>query len=46
LPETGPIRFAASSEVTRGGCTVRTRFGLLDARRETKIEQMRQSLSV
>ena len=46
LPETGPVRFTTSAEVTRGGCMVRTRFGLLDARRETKIEQMRQSLSV
>jgi len=45
LPETGPLRFINSSEVTRGGCMVHTRFGLLDARRETKIEQLRQSLS-
>ncbi len=45
LPETGPLRFAASSEVTRGGCVVHTSFGLLDARRETKLEQLRQSLA-
>jgi flagellar assembly protein FliH len=45
LPETGPIRFVASPEVTRGGCIVHTRFGLLDARRETKLEQLRQSLA-
>lgn len=44
LPETGPLKFVTSSEVTRGGCMVHTRFGLLDARRETKIEQVRQSL--
>jgi len=44
LPENGPIRFAHSSDVTRGGCLIRTRFGLLDARRETKIEQMKHSL--
>jgi flagellar assembly protein FliH len=44
LPETGPLRFANSSEVSRGGCMVHTRLGLLDARRETKIEQLRQSL--
>ena len=44
LPETGPLKFVNSSEVTRGGCMVHTRFGLLDARRETKIEQVRQSL--
>jgi flagellar assembly protein FliH len=44
LPETGPLRFSHSSEVTRGGCMIHTRFGLLDARRETKFEQLRQSL--
>jgi flagellar assembly protein FliH len=44
LPETGPLKFINSSEVTRGGCMVHTRFGLLDARRETKIEQVRQAL--
>jgi len=45
LPETGPLRFAGSAEVTRGGCIINTRFGLIDARRETKIEQLRQSLA-
>jgi flagellar assembly protein FliH len=45
LPETGPLRFTHSSEVTRGGCIVQTRFGLIDARRETKLEQLRQSLT-
>ena len=45
LPETGPLRFANSSEIARGGCMVHTRFGLLDARRDTKIEQLRQSLA-
>lgn len=45
LPDAGPLRFSASSEVTRGGCIVHTRFGLLDARRETKIEQLRKSLA-
>ena len=45
LPETGPLRFAASAEVTRGGCIVQTRFGLVDARRETKLEQLRQVLA-
>ena len=44
-PETGPLRFTHSSDVPRGGCIVHTRFGLIDARRETKIEQLRQSLS-
>ena len=45
LPETGPLRFAHSTEIGRGGCLIQTRFGLIDARRETKIEQLRQSLN-
>lgn len=39
------LRFHASPEVTRGGCLVQTRFGLIDARRETKLELLRQSLT-
>jgi flagellar assembly protein FliH len=46
LPETGPLRFTATAEVTRGGCFVQTRFGIIDARRETKMNQLRQTLSV
>lgn len=45
LPETGPLRFVNASEVTRGGCIVQTRFGLIDARRETKLEQLRKTLT-
>ena len=45
LPETGPLRFSHSSEIGRGGCIIQTRFGLIDARRETKLEQLRQTLS-
>jgi len=45
VPEAGPLKFIPSSEITRGGCLVQTRFGLLDARRETKLEQLRESLS-
>jgi flagellar assembly protein FliH len=45
LPESGPLRFSHSTEIGRGGCIIQTRFGLIDARRETKIEQLRQSLS-
>lgn len=45
LPDSGPLRFLPSSEVGRGGCMIQTRFGLVDARRETKIEQLRQSLN-
>jgi flagellar assembly protein FliH len=44
LPEVGPLRFANSAEVSRGGCILQTRFGLVDARRETKIEQLRNSV--
>jgi len=44
LPEAGPLKFMGSSEISQGGCLVQTRFGLLDARRETKIEQLRESI--
>ena len=44
LPESGPLRFSPRPKSARGGCLVQTRFGLIDARRETKIEQLRQSL--
>jgi flagellar assembly protein FliH len=46
LPAPGneAMRFQASPEVTRGGCLVQTRFGVVDARRETKLELIRQSL--
>jgi flagellar assembly protein FliH len=44
LPETGPLRFVGSPEITRGGCLVQTRFGIIDARRETKLEQLRKTL--
>jgi flagellar assembly protein FliH len=46
VPETGPLRFVASAEVTRGGCLVQTRFGVIDARREVKFKQLAQSLGV
>ena len=45
LPETGPLKFSSSPEVSRGGCLVQTRFGVVDARRETKFEQLRHSLN-
>lgn len=45
LPETGPVRFAGSPEVTRGGCIVLTRFGIIDAQRETKLEQLRKAVN-
>jgi flagellar biosynthesis/type III secretory pathway protein FliH len=40
----GSIRFHDSPEVGRGGCLVQTRFGAIDARRETKLELIRKSL--
>jgi flagellar assembly protein FliH len=43
--ETGPLQFVAAADVTRGGCLVQTRFGLIDARREVKVEQLKQNLS-
>jgi flagellar assembly protein FliH len=45
-PETGPLRFVASAEVSRGGCIVQTRFGLVDALRETKLEQLRKAVNL
>ena len=47
LPQGGQdrIHFQPSANVTRGGCVVHTRFGVIDARRETKIELLRQVLS-
>lgn len=44
-PETGPIRFNHSVDTPRGGCIVQTRFGIIDARRETKVEQLSKTLS-
>lgn len=44
---TGPqkIRLSVSPEVAPGGCLVHTRFGTVDARRETKWQNLRQTLS-
>jgi flagellar assembly protein FliH len=39
------IHFLPSQQVTRGGCVVQTPFGLIDARRETRFELLRQSVS-
>jgi len=41
----GRLRLTSSPEVTRGGCVVRTHFGDVDARRETKLEQVRKALT-
>jgi flagellar assembly protein FliH len=39
------IQFHSSTSVTRGGCLVRTSFGVIDARRETKIALLEQELA-
>ena len=46
LTEVGAERvsFQSSPNLSRGGCLVRTCFGILDARRETKLEALKQSL--
>ena len=44
-PGSKPLQFAASAEVPRGGCLVRTRFGIIDARRETKLDQLREAIA-
>ncbi|MBM3880962.1 MAG: hypothetical protein FJ387_14790 [Verrucomicrobia bacterium] len=38
------ISFQPSENVTRGGCIVHTRFGTIDARRETKVELLRKAV--
>ncbi len=40
------MRFTASREVTRGGCVVQTRFGIIDTRRETKLARVAESLGL
>lgn len=37
------MHFLPAADVGRGGCLVRTDFGLIDARRETRLEQLRQT---
>ena len=43
--EAKTVRFHAAPEVTRGGCLIQTRFGVVDARRETKMELLKRSLT-
>jgi flagellar assembly protein FliH len=38
------FRFLGSADVTRGGCLVQTRFGMVDARRETKFDLLKRNL--
>lgn len=46
LPQGRPdrVEFRPRAEVSRGGCILHTRFGVIDARRETKIESLREAL--
>jgi flagellar assembly protein FliH len=44
-PNSKPLQFSSSADVTRGGCLLRTRFGIIDARRETKFDQLREALA-
>jgi flagellar assembly protein FliH len=37
-------RFLGSPDVARGGCLVQTRFGTVDARRETKFDLLKRNL--
>jgi hypothetical protein len=41
LPESAPPRFTCTCENSRGACLVHTSFGLLDARRESKLKPLR-----
>lgn len=45
-PQGGTQRmvFRGSSQVSRGGCLVHTRFGVIDGRRESKIENLKKAL--
>jgi flagellar assembly protein FliH len=36
--------FHNDNELSRGGCSVQTRFGVIDGRRETKFEALKKSL--
>ena len=42
----GEVLFKASSEVTRGGCLLDTHYGIVDARRETKADLLKQAVTV
>jgi flagellar biosynthesis/type III secretory pathway protein FliH len=44
-PNSKPLQFSSSPDVTRGGCLLRTRFGIIAARRETKLDQLREALA-
>ena len=39
------VLFKASSDVTRGGCLLETHYGIVDARRETKANLLKQAVT-
>lgn len=45
LSDVGTARLVGSPEVARGGCLVQTRFGIIDAQRETKFERLRETVN-
>ena len=38
------IKIVAATEITRGGCVIQTCFGVIDTRRETRVELLREAL--
>lgn len=38
------LQVHAAPDITRGGCVVRTRFGLIDSRRETRAELLKRAV--
>jgi flagellar assembly protein FliH len=41
----GPkLHFHSSDEVSRGGCVLKTRFGIIDGRRETRFELLKKTV--
>jgi|WetSurMetagenome_2_1015567.scaffolds.fasta_scaffold183785_2 flagellar assembly protein FliH len=38
------MHFHPAPEVSRGGCLLKTRFGIIDAQRETKLELIKQAV--
>lgn len=46
LPQGGEerIHFHCAAQITRGGCLVQTRFGVIDGRRETRMELLQKAL--
>lgn len=43
--KTPVLHFHPSNEIGRGGCMIKTPFGVIDARREVKLESLQKALS-